>query len=144
MPPLHSRHNGAKAPSVCGCALLPLRTRFRGPAAAPPAGAEGDFEDIVDEALKGFRWNIFFRNFEVQGDADRVLVYLTLWIQKCLAVASQASGAQDATRQLDAMAGDDLPGPGDDSFVLGPLMEAGLPAGPLAQSQLHRTTARTT
>jgi len=41
--------------------------------------------DIVDEAIRSFRWNILFRNFEVLGGADRVLVYLTLWILRCIA-----------------------------------------------------------
>mmetsp|Transcript_87756 Transcript_87756/g.284067 ORF Transcript_87756/g.284067 Transcript_87756/m.284067 type:complete len:177 (+) Transcript_87756:107-637(+) len=129
MPPYHSRFNSISAPSVCGCALLQLRTRFRGPAAAPPPGStDADFEDVVDEALKSFRWNILFRNFEVLGAADRVLVYLTLWVQKCVAVAAQAGCAQDAGRQLEAMAGEDLPGPGDAGFVLAPLFPVG-PAG---------------
>ena len=34
--------------------------------------------DVVEEALYYFRANVFFRNFEMKGAADRVLVYLTL------------------------------------------------------------------
>mmetsp|Transcript_28111 Transcript_28111/g.83948 ORF Transcript_28111/g.83948 Transcript_28111/m.83948 type:complete len:175 (-) Transcript_28111:60-584(-) len=124
MPPYHSKFNGPHVPSVCGCALLAVNTCYRGPAPPPPEGDAG-FEDIVDEAIKGFRWNILFRNFEVLGDADRVLVYLTLWIQKCLTVASQANGFADATRQLETMAGEELPGPGDPQFVLTPLFSEG-------------------
>ena len=40
----------------------------------------GDEVDIVDEALALFRANVLFRNFEVHGSADRVLIYLTLFI----------------------------------------------------------------
>lgn len=38
--------------------------------------------DIVDEAVDYFRANVLFRSFEVKGPADRVLVYLTLFIQQ--------------------------------------------------------------
>merc|ERR1739848_694562 len=78
-----------------------------------------DLEDIVDEALKSFRWNIFFKNYEVQGAADRVLCYLTLWIQKCLSISSQASGYQDAKRQLEAQSNADQPAPGHPNFCAG-------------------------
>lgn len=37
---------------------------------------------MVDEALYYFRANVLFRSFEVNGDADRVLAYLTLFISQ--------------------------------------------------------------
>ena len=66
--------------------------------------------DIVEEAIYFFKANIFFKNYEIkvwyrkstlvtqvhncipnsttvnflQGDADRVLIYLTLYISECL------------------------------------------------------------
>ena len=43
-------------------AILPITTSVRGPAPASPA----DEEDIIDETIKYFRANVFFRNFEVQ------------------------------------------------------------------------------
>jgi hypothetical protein len=46
----------------------------------PPRAAKE--EDIVDEALRLFRANMLFRNFEVLGGGDRVLVYLTLFIHQ--------------------------------------------------------------
>jgi hypothetical protein len=66
--------------------LLALRfPRPRRPRPRPPPGpgmsAVKD-EDIVDEALRLFRANVLFRNFEVQGGGDRVLVYLTLFIHQ--------------------------------------------------------------
>ena len=37
MPAYHSKIDGAGADEACGCALLPLKTKLRGPApAAPP------------------------------------------------------------------------------------------------------------
>ena len=41
-----------------------------------------DEADIVDEAIDYFRANVLFRSFEMQGAADRVLAYLTLYIQQ--------------------------------------------------------------
>ena len=40
--------------------------------------------DIVDEALMYFKANVFFRNYEIKSEADRVLIYLTLYIIECL------------------------------------------------------------
>ena len=37
-------------------------------------------EDIIDETIKFFRANVFFRNFEVKGGADRTLIYFTLFV----------------------------------------------------------------
>jgi len=39
-------------------------------------------DDVVDEAIRLFRANVLFRNFEVQGGGDRILVYLTLFIHQ--------------------------------------------------------------
>lgn len=41
-------------------------------------------EDIIDEALAYFKPNIFFREFEIKGSADRTLIYLTLYVSECL------------------------------------------------------------
>lgn len=93
MPAYHSAFNEAPAKEVCGCALLPIKTRARGP--APPA--PDDQEDIVDEIIQLFRANVLFTNFEIKGNADRVLVYGTLFVHLCLKkldkCATKADGA---------------------------------------------------
>lgn len=43
-----------------------------------------DGEDIIDESLAYFKPNIFFREYEIKGPADRTLIYLTLYISECL------------------------------------------------------------
>ena len=43
-----------------------------------------DRPDIITEALDLFRANSLFRNFEIKGPADRVLIYLILFIGDCL------------------------------------------------------------
>jgi hypothetical protein len=36
----------------------------------------GQKMDIIDEAIAYFRVNVLFKNFELRGPADKVLVYL--------------------------------------------------------------------
>ena len=76
-------------------ALLPLRTRTRGPALQLPPLPTGSSEldidashesyDPLDEVLSLFRANTFFRNFEIKGPADRVLIYGILFVSDILA-----------------------------------------------------------
>ena len=73
----HSSFNDeSKYPTACGLAILPLKTKVAGP--APKADFDGD--DIIDEAISQFRANVFFKNYEVRGPADKVLIYLTVYI----------------------------------------------------------------
>ena len=84
MPAYHSAF-AKDCASVCGLAMLPLKTKARGPAMCLDVGAAGAAageEDQVDEALRLFRANVLFRNFEVQGAPDRTLIYLTLLIHQ--------------------------------------------------------------
>lgn len=73
--------------------LLPLRTKVRGPAyTLPPTSLplsespdpDDESYDPLDEVLGLFRANTFFRNFEIRGPADRLLVYGILWVSECL------------------------------------------------------------
>ena len=66
---------------ACGIPILPLKTEFQGPATKI---ANAEEEDIVDEALTFFRATILFKNFEIKGPADKNLIFLTVFIQKCL------------------------------------------------------------
>ena len=62
---------------VCNIPVLPLKTKFRGPGGV----AEKGTKDIVDEAILFFRANIFMSEFQTEGNADNLLIYLTLCIQ---------------------------------------------------------------
>ncbi len=74
--------------SSCGIPLLPLRTQTRG-----PAPKTTDF-DIVDEAIQYFRPNVLFRKYAIESDADKLLIYLTLYISQCLKRLQQAQQYQ--------------------------------------------------
>ena len=43
-----------------------------------------DKVDIVDEAISFFRANVFFSNFDVKSSADKLLIYLTFYINVAL------------------------------------------------------------
>ena len=45
---------------------------------------EADKKDIIDEALELYRALVMFKNFKVKGPADKTIVFLTCFIQKCL------------------------------------------------------------
>lgn len=87
--------------------VLPLRTRTRGPAYTLPTlppGADLDVQpdnesyDCVDEIISLFRANVLFRNFEINGPADRMLIYGTLFITECLGKVKPTMTARDAEK----------------------------------------------
>ncbi|EGG14575.1 actin related protein 2/3 complex [Cavenderia fasciculata] len=95
--------------------ILPIKTAHKGPAPKPQ---DPNAVDAIDEALDLFKANILFRTFEVQGNGDRVLIYLTLYITKCLLKIANLSKA-DAEKQLFTMAQEQFSIPGETSFPLG-------------------------
>ncbi|GAM22120.1 hypothetical protein SAMD00019534_052950 [Acytostelium subglobosum LB1] len=97
--------------------ILPIKTNHKGPAPK----ADPNSVDCIDEALDFFKANILFRNFEVQGNGDRVLIYLTLYITKCLLKIANLSKA-DAEKQLFTMAQEQFSVPGEAAFPLGGLV----------------------
>ncbi|KAI0192291.1 ARP2/3 complex ARPC3 subunit [Xylaria flabelliformis] len=138
MPAYNSRFNEEMdyVPRLIGnVPLLPLRTRTRGPAEVLPSPNPplppnespewGDSFDIVDEALQLFRANTFFRNFEIQGPADRLLIYGILFISECLSKIRPTHGVRDATKEVMNSALDlNFSVPGDPGFPLNQMYEA--------------------
>ncbi|EHA49199.1 hypothetical protein MCOR27_002851 [Pyricularia oryzae] len=137
MPAYNSVFNGDPSPRLVGnFPLLPLRTKTRGPAYTlpypnPPVplndAPEPDSEsyDILDEVLLLFRANTFFRNFEIQGPADRVLIYGILFVSECLTKIKPTAGVRDATKDVQNLALDNnFAIPGDPGFPLNQMYEA--------------------
>lgn len=77
-----------------------------------------DEPDIIDEALEYFKANVFFRNYEVKGPADRVLIYLTLYISACLQKLANLK-KNDAEKAVYQLAIENFTLPGDKAFALG-------------------------
>jgi actin related protein 2/3 complex, subunit 3 len=83
--------------------------------------ADSNEADIIDETLDLFRANSFFRNFEIKGPADRLLIVLILFVSDCLAKisATRTPPSQiEAAKSLNTLAVDTFPLPGDVLFPL--------------------------
>jgi hypothetical protein len=72
-------------------ALLPIRTRYSGPAPTETCKIRdqtienicciflaNENEDIIDEAMKYFRANIFFRNYDIKVSSMKILFFFAL------------------------------------------------------------------
>ncbi|XP_065893208.1 actin-related protein 2/3 complex subunit 3-like [Dysidea avara] len=122
MPAYHSSFNPEKDDTgkeiggrcIANMALLPVKTSFRGPAPK----ATGDDNDIIDETMGFFKANVFFKSYEVKGSADRVLIYLTLYISECLKKLQKGPKKRDAEKQLQTLAVSGFDIPGDSGFPL--------------------------
>ncbi|KAI7899645.1 ARP2/3 complex 21 kDa subunit [Cokeromyces recurvatus] len=114
MPAYHSQFNNGDYQSVGNMFLLPIKTKFRGNAPF----ADPNSEDIIDEALDLFRANCLFRNFEIKGNADRVLIYLILFISQCLGSLNKYTPQSEALKSLNTLALSNFSIPSDPSFPL--------------------------
>ena len=114
MPAYHSGYNEVECEQICGCGVYPIKTAVRGPS---PAWTQGEGSDIIDETIDFFRANVLFRNFQVQGPADRTLIYLTLFTQQCIKRAERKDKGE-AARVLHALAVETFKLPGEAGFPL--------------------------
>ena len=120
MPAYHSTFIGedSDARIIGSMSLLPIHTQFRGPAYPP----QQDY-DIIEEILDLFRANCFFRNFEIKGNSDRLLIYGILFISDCLSKLNLKTTFREATRILNNLALDNFSLPGDIGFPLNNLYQ---------------------
>lgn len=103
MPSYHSVFNDISYPTLCGVAIIDIKQNKLpdlDPSKLKVPLSEIDL-DIIDEALIYFRANVLFKNFPLKGDADKLLVYITVFISKCLEVAANAG--QDYDKAKSAM-----------------------------------------
>ena len=71
----HSKFNGQEGEKACEVTLYPFEQKGAYVVGQPEA------HDIVDEAIYQYRANIMFKSYRVQGDGDKVVIYLTSFIQ---------------------------------------------------------------
>ncbi|CAG0892073.1 unnamed protein product [Darwinula stevensoni] len=115
MPAYHSQFS--KGPQVIGnTAVLPFKTQFRGP--APKLDSNSNEMDIVEEALYYFKANVFFRTYEIKSEADRLLIYLTLYISECLKELQKCPDKNSGQQKMYALAISRFDIPGDPGFPL--------------------------
>ena len=62
---------------------------------------------------------MLFKHFEVKGGADRVLIYLTLYVTQCLKKLESCATQVEALKALTAMAHEMFKLPGEPGFPLG-------------------------
>ncbi len=114
--------------------LLPLRTKTRGPAYTLPqlppntntldVDPDSESYDCLDEILSLFRANTFFRNFEIKGPADRMLIYGILFISDCLSKVKPNMDQRSAEKALINGALEQFSIPGEPGFPLNQAFEA--------------------
>ena len=116
----HSNFNEeGKYPTACGLAILPIKTKTQGNNESvffnlhlgPATKSDTEAEDVIDEAIAQFRANVFFKNYEVRGPADKVIIYLTVYIQKCLEVIAKNPVEAEAKKSLMALMAEAVPSP---------------------------------
>eukprot|EP00295_Goniomonas_pacifica_P045432 CAMPEP_0175919036 /NCGR_PEP_ID=MMETSP0108-20121206/12189_1 /TAXON_ID=195067 ORGANISM="Goniomonas pacifica, Strain CCMP1869" /NCGR_SAMPLE_ID=MMETSP0108 /ASSEMBLY_ACC=CAM_ASM_000204 /LENGTH=176 /DNA_ID=CAMNT_0017241675 /DNA_START=87 /DNA_END=617 /DNA_ORIENTATION=+ len=113
----HSSFNDTTvAKTACGCPILPIKTSVKG--IAPPWTGGPDDPDAIDEAIDLFRANVFFRNYEIQGGGDRLLIYLTLYITQCLQTMEKAANQKEGEKQLQSLSWQNFKVPGEGDFPL--------------------------
>ncbi|KAK3606476.1 hypothetical protein CHS0354_041427 [Potamilus streckersoni] len=112
MPAYHSQFTSP--PKLVGnMALLPLRSQYKGPAPRETS----DF-DIIDEAIFFFKANIFFRSYEIKSEADRTLIYITLYMTECLKKLQKCANKNAGQKEMYTLGISNFPIPGEPGFPL--------------------------
>jgi actin related protein 2/3 complex, subunit 3 len=117
---------------ACGIPILPLR-------AGDELAAKSSDNDIVDEAIQLFRATILFKNFKPEGPADKLIVYLTCFIQKCLFdIQMQKSGSKaDSLAICTALAKKAVPNSTNNDFFMRKLGLMIAPTGGASEEQKY-------
>ena len=88
MPSYHSLFNKKVYNTACEFPLIPF-TQGKKPLLDYKLLKNDDKSiDIIDEVLLYFRANIFFKSYKIKSDADKIIVYLSVFLCKCLSVLS--------------------------------------------------------
>ena len=75
-----------------------------------------DQTDIIDEAITFFRANVFFRNFDIKSSADKLLIYLTLYINVALKRLEGCRTSAEGTKAIINLGLEEVPVPGEPGF----------------------------
>ena len=114
----HSKLTNASR-KIGNVAFLTFKTKVRGPVTTMnPEDLVDNELDIIDEALFYFKANVFFKQFEIQSDSDRVLIYLTLFITECLKKLQKCTSKDQAYQEVYSLAVSKFDIPGDAAFPL--------------------------
>lgn len=92
--------------------------------------SNADSTDIVDEAITFFRANVFFRNFDIKSSADKLLIYLTFYINTALKRLEGCRTLAEGTKAIINLGLEKVPVPGEPGFPF-----PGLFALPLSEKE---------
>ncbi|XP_036305248.1 actin-related protein 2/3 complex subunit 3 isoform X1 [Pipistrellus kuhlii] len=142
MPAYHSSLMDPDTKLIGNMALLPIRSQFKGPAPREILWGflqltndlflflrgldsnqigimdESKDTDIVDEALYYFKANVFFKNYEIKNEADRTLIYITLYISECLKKLQKCNSKSQGEKEMYTLGITNFPIPGEPGFPL--------------------------
>ncbi|XP_065502798.1 actin-related protein 2/3 complex subunit 3 [Caloenas nicobarica] len=113
MPAYHSTLMDSDTKLIGNMALLPIRSQFKG-----PAPRETKDTDIIDEAIYYFKANVFFKNYEIKNEADRTLIYITLYISECLKKLQKCNSKGQGEKEMYTLGITNFPIPGEPGFPL--------------------------
>lgn len=134
MPSYTSAFNGHEAegqPLFMSCGVYPVcfsaKSGAAGAGCAPRIAPEDvpeqatakDFRDILDEVLYYFKARMMLKTFPMEGPADRLSLYLTLYLQQCIRRVSKQEAPFSATQcrnLLQMMAMERPIAPGDHGY----------------------------
>ncbi|KAL6189522.1 hypothetical protein ACLB2K_040910 [Fragaria x ananassa] len=94
--------------------MLPLKSHIKGHAPV----SEKDRTDIVDEAITFFRANVFFRNFDIKSSANKLLIYLTFYINVALKRLEGCRTLAEGTKAIINLSLEKVHVPGEPGFLL--------------------------
>lgn len=84
MPVYHSNFKNNNYKKACNLSLIPILSKKEPCMDFKLIKECSDQVDIIDESIFYFRANSFFSNFKLESDGDKVLVYISVFISKCL------------------------------------------------------------
>jgi|TARA_B100000780_G_C20855283_1_gene339942 actin related protein 2/3 complex subunit 3 len=119
MPAYHSKFNELEGVrSIGGISILPIKaTASKGVATL----ANDDEKDVIDETLEYFRANMLFSTFDIKGDADRMLIYMTAFASECIKklAKEKVDNKEAGIKNLHSLSISKFQLPGDSNFLPG-------------------------
>ncbi|KAL0207041.1 hypothetical protein P9112_012752 [Eukaryota sp. TZLM1-RC] len=112
--PYHSKWNSYVGTGDASIVYVPVKSDMSGP--APRCDASD--EDIVEETLRLFKANVLSKQFNLEGPADRLLIYLTLTTVQFLRRLEKASNQDEANKIMHMVASEEVSLPGSSDFHL--------------------------
>mmetsp|Transcript_34006 Transcript_34006/g.30785 ORF Transcript_34006/g.30785 Transcript_34006/m.30785 type:complete len:172 (+) Transcript_34006:35-550(+) len=107
---LHSAFNDKVVKPTCGFCQYDFRKG--------QAKSDGEADDIIDEAIKFYRVNIFFKNYEILGPADRLLIYLIVYINHLIKTVEKDTDGVAALKKMIEIAKKPVPKPSEPKFFM--------------------------